>query len=408
MQAAVGAAMQAAMANVADDYPFYPEDVFSPQALRQPFEHYRRVRDLGPVVRLKGVDALALSRFDDVQAALRTPDILIAGAGNGFNDIWNTPGEPNLITMDGAPHRKMRTQFDRPLRPGALRQHRDMLKAMIVEKVRQVADGNTFDAVAHLAKHLPLAAISFLVGLPEAGRQNMLRWAAAVFNMVGPASPALAEDLATMLEFRDYLLTVDPAHLPEDGWAKMLFDAAGEGKLTVDAARAALGGLIGPSLDTTINAKSNLLYNLAAHPDQWAKLRRNPALVPSAVVEGVRHSAVVRWFARVATADYRAGDVSVPQGTRVMLMFGSANRDERHYPDPDTFQADRNPQDQLGWGTGPHMCSGMHLAKLEMEVLLEALIENVETLEAGEPVIGANRGLYGLEGLPMRMRLRAA
>ena len=137
------------------------------------------------------------------------------------------------------------------------------------------------------------------------------------------------------------------------------------------------------------------------------KLRRDPSLISSAVFEGVRHSAVVRWFSRLAVADYRAADVFVPEGTRVMVMYGSANRDERHYQDPDRFLVDRNPQDQLGWGTGPHMCGGMHLARLEMEVLLEALVENVETLEVDQPVLGTNRGLYGFESLPMRMKLLA-
>ena len=92
--------MQLATA-LAPDYPLYEGDVFSPDALRRPFEHYRRIRDLGPVVRLRGLDVLALGRFDDVRAALQTPDVMICGAGNGFNDVWNTPGEPNLITWTG-------------------------------------------------------------------------------------------------------------------------------------------------------------------------------------------------------------------------------------------------------------------------------------------------------------------
>ena len=397
-----------ATAEIAGNYPSYDEDLFAPEALRHPFEHYRRMRDLGPVVRLQGVDALALPRFNDVQAALRTPEALISGAGVGFNVTFNSPGpEPNVLGSDGARHRKLRTHLTRPLMPGALRQHRDMLKSMISEQVRQVADGCTFDAVAEVAKHLPMAAISFLVGIPEDGRQNMLRWATAIFNMVGPDSPAFAEDLATFREFRAYLLSIDPAQLHENGWAKMLFDTVEAGKLTIGEARAALSGLLGPSLDTTINAKSNLLFNLATNPEQWAKLRGDPSLIPGAVFEGVRHSAVVRWFSRMAVADYRAGDVFIPEGTRVMVMYGSANRDERHYQDPDRFLVDRNPQDQLGWGTGPHMCGGMHLARLEMEVLLEALIENVETLDADQPVLGTNRGLYGLESLPMRMQLLA-
>ena len=225
--------------------------------------------------------------------------------------------------------------------------------------------------------------------------------------MVGPISPAFAEDLGTFLEFRGYMLSVDPATLSENGWARTLFAVAERGEISVDEARSVLGGFVAPSLDTTINAKSNLLHNLATNPGQWDRLRRDRSLIPSAVVEGVRHSATVRWFSRMAAADYRAGDVAIPEGTRVMVMYGSANRDERHYPDPDAFQVDRNPQDQLGWGAGPHVCAGLHLAKLEMQVLLEAMIENVEHLEADEPVISANRGLYGLESLPMRMTRKA-
>ncbi len=391
------------MDDLTSRYPCYADDVFAPQALRQPFEHYRQIRDLGPAVCLYGVEAVALSRFDDVRTALQTPEILISGKGNGFNEIWNTPRGPDLINSDGADHRRLRKHLARPMMPAALQQYRGLLKSLITEQVCKLAGSDTFDAVSGLAKHLPLAAISFLVGLPEAGRQNMLRWAASIFNMVGPASPALGEDLQILLEFRDYMLSVDPAHLPEDGWAKTLFDAAHAGTLTMDEARAVLGGFVAPSLDTTINAKSNLLHNLATQPDQWAALRQNPALIPNAVVEGVRHSAVVRWFARVAVTDYRAGDVFVPEGMRVMLMFGSANRDERHYPDPDAFKISRDSRDQLGWGTGPHICAGLHLARLEMEVLLEALVENVATLEADEPVVSANRGLFGLESLPLRM-----
>jgi cytochrome P450 len=86
-----------------------------------------------------------------------------------------------------------------------------------------------------------------------------------------------------------------------------------------------------------------------------------------------------------------------------MVMFGSANRDERRYDHPDRFDVARNPRDHLGWGTGPHMCVGMHLAKLEMELLLEALLDHVEAIDADEPVFGVNAGLYGIDGLPLRL-----
>lgn len=386
------------------DYPVYESDIFSDDGLRYPYEHYSAMRALGPVVRLRGHDFYALTRFDDVQAALRDPETLISGRGVGLNDIINDPiPEPTVIHSDGARHRTLRNNISRPLMPAALREHRAMLKGMIETQVRDCVGIGTFDGVERLARHLPIAAIAYLVGLPEDGRQNMLRWAAAQFNLQGPYSPALEAAVSTFRESRAYLTTFDPSQLRQGSWADRLFKLVEEGKLTEGEARAAVSGYVLPSLDTTISSKSNLLYNLGRFQDEWLRLRHEPQLIPSAVVEGMRFNSVVRYFSRFAKTDYNNGDVAIPAGSRVALMFAAANRDERHYANPDRFDITRNPQDQLGWGTGPHMCVGMHLAKLEMEVLLEALVENVNAIEVDEPLYGTNKGLYGIETLPMRL-----
>ena len=183
----------------------------------------------------------------------------------------------------------------------------------------------------------------------------------------------------------------------------MLFDAVSAGKLSASEARGALRSYVIPSLDTTIYAKANLLFNLASAPDQWQMLKDDRSLIPAAVLEGLRHSAVARWFSRVAVENYIVDGSVIPKGRRVMIMYGSANRDERRYADPDRFDLTRNPTDQLGWGTGPHMCLGMHLAKLEMEVLLESLLEKAASIEVDVPTVGINAGLYGIDSLPMRL-----
>lgn len=392
-----------------DVWPHYSVDLFQSDALRHPFPHYRAIRDLGAAVRLGIPEVVALGRFKDVQTALRNPEILISGDGVGFNAIANAPmPNPPTIRSDGTRHRRLRSVLSKPLMPTALKERRDMLKAMIATRIDELVGGDTFDAVTTVAQHLPLQAVSYLVGLPEEDRQQMLRWASASFNSTGPYSTIdtedseLAADLETAISVKAYFHTVKREYLRPGSWAASLFDAVDAGKLKKPEAHAAISGLVLPSLDTTIYAKANLLYNLARNPDQWAVLKADRSLVSSAVLEGVRHSAVVRWFSRVAASDYEAGDVRVPAGTRVMLLYGSANRDERRYPDPDRFDVTRNPVDQLGWGTGPHMCAGMHLARLEMEVMLEALLERVDRFEAGEPVLGNNRGLYGIDSLPMR------
>jgi cytochrome P450 len=121
------------------------------------------------------------------------------------------------------------------------------------------------------------------------------------------------------------------------------------------------------------------------------------------VLEGVRHSSVLRWFSRVAAEDYSVDGFVVPKGERVMLLYGCANRDERRYADPDRFDVTRDARDHLAWGTGPHMCAGMHLARIEMEVLLETLVEARVDLVSGDPVIGVNAGLFGFSQLPFRI-----
>lgn len=391
----------------AEEYPVYRENLFSVDALREPFEHYRAIRNLGPVVRLENPDVYAISRYADVQNALRSPEVLISGKGVGFNDHINAIVEqPPVIQSDGDRHRRLRSVLSKPLMPAALKERRSMLLEMITTRIEEIADGREFDAVTSIAQYLPLQAVSHLVGLPEEGREEMLRWAAAFFNSVAPLKPGdleLETALKSLLEVRAYLESVNPARLRPGSWADQLVQAAGAGKLKLEEARAALSGLVIPSLDTTIYAKGNLLYNLGRNPDQWALLRSRPEMISSAVLEGVRYSAVVRWFARVAATDYISGGVQIPQGARVMLMYGSANRDPQHYPDPDRFDITRNPVDQLGWGTGPHICVGMHLARLEMEVMLEALVSRVKRIEVGVPILGANRGLYGFDSLPMRM-----
>jgi cytochrome P450 len=384
------------------DYPAYDQDIFDREALRQPFEHLRAVRDLAPVVRLGNDGLLAMGRFADVQQALRSPDVLISGQGVGLNDFFNT-APPNILSSDGDFHRQLRSSVNRPLSPGALKAHRAGFKSMIADQVRAHTNIGWFEGVEALAQFLPLNAISHLVGLPEEARQKMLSWATANFDMLQPFKPELEKAIEILMGARDYLFAIEHSDVRPGSWSDLMFQDAAKGRLTMEQVYAGIGAYTLPSLDTTIHSKSGMLYFLGQNPDQWSLLKQDSSLIPGTVLESVRLSSVVRWFTRLAIADYRAGDVFVPEGARVLLLYGAANRDERHYPNADRFDVRRNPTDNLGWGTGPHICVGMHLAKMEMEVLLEALLENVDRIEVDDPVPSANGGLYGFETLQMRL-----
>lgn len=377
-------------------------DLFTDASLRDPFEDYKTIRDGGPAVRLRRPEVFAIGRFADVQAALRAPERLISGQGVGFSDVFNAPRGMNVIQSDGALHNRLRATVMRPLAPHKLREAREELKRLVAGRVATLAGAGSFNAMKGLAAFLPVQAVSHLVGLPEVGRERMLEWAAAAFNVIGPDQDKA--DLAVLAEARTFLAGLSADTVRSGSWAAHLFAAVDSGKLSMIEAMASISAYVIPSLDSTILAKGHLLHDLASHPEQWAKLRMSPEKIPSAVLEGVRRNAVIRWFSRVATDDYDADGVVVPKGARVMLMYGCANRDERHYPDADRFDIERDARDQLGWGTGPHMCAGMHLARLEMEVMLEALLEADTSLTlTGTPIIGTNRGLFGYEDLPLRI-----
>ena len=376
-------------------------DLFDDASLRDPFEDYRQLRDAGSLVRLERPDVYAISRFDDVQAALRASSVLISGEGVGFSDAFNALKGANVIQSDGDVHRRMRTTVMRPLTPAALRTAREDLKALVSTRVAALKGQGWFDAIQDLAAFLPVEAISHLVGLPETGRERLLEWAAAAFNLIGPK-----QDPTDLLSLRDasvFMGSLSEDKLRDGSWASELFAAARAGKLSPAEAMGAISAYIIPSLDTTILAKGHLLANLARNPAQWSKLCEQPALIPSVVLEGVRHSSVIRWFSRVAADDYLVGDTLLPKGERVMLLYGCANRDERHYYRPDVFDITRDARDHLAWGTGPHMCVGMHLARIEMEVLLEALVEAQVDLTSGAVEMGVNAGLYGYTRIEFRL-----
>ena len=388
------------------DVPTVDINLFTDDNLRDPFLAYRRLRDAGAVVRLSHPDVYAISRYRDVLQALRSPNALVSGEGVGFSEAFNAAKGNNVLQSDGALHRRLRAAVVQPMGPVRLRAARPALKALIGACVGELDGAGEFDAMRMLANRLPVEVVAHLVGLPPEGRARMLDWAAATFNLIGPDQDD--GDLRDLAEARAFMATLNADDVAAGSWSAELFAAAREGRISNAEALAAISAYVLPSLDTTILAMGHLLYNLARAPDQWALLREQPDLIPAAVLESVRHSAVIRWFSRVAAQDYVVDGIVIPAGARVMLMYGSANRDERHYRDPDRFDVRRDARDHLAWGMGPHMCAGLHLARIEMEVLLEALAERGVTLHTGRPVPRVNRGLHGFAALPFSIGGAAA
>lgn len=157
-------------------------------------------------------------------------------------------------------------------------------------------------------------------------------------------------------------------------------------------------------LDTTIFATANLILLFGSYPEQWDVVREDPALIPHAINGALRLESPIRAFTRFLTTETTIGTTKIPAASRVLLLYASANRDERKWQDPERFDVRRRASDHLGFGNGTHMCAGLHLARLEMMALLEVLVEKVERFEIGEPVLALNNVLRGLALLPVRVR----
>jgi len=142
----------------------------------------------------------------------------------------------------------------------------------------------------------------------------------------------------------------------------------------------------------------------ATHPDQWDLLRAEPSLMPNAINEVLRYESPLRAFTRKAARPTVIADVSVPAGARILVLYASANRDEREWSDPHTFDIRRDANRQLGFGHGTHACAGQGLARLEMQAMLGALLDRVERIElAGEPTWALNNIIRCHERLPLRL-----
>ena len=349
-------------------------DPYGRAVVTDPYPFFSAVREAGPAVYLPRRKLWAIGRFDDVRAALRAHETLVSGQGVAANDFINKRSGPITLTADGADHDRRRKVLIQPVMPPSLAALRERIAAEADGVVARLTTGKAFESIGTFASHLPVTIVAELVGLNAYGQKRMLEWAAATFNALGVLNWLGLRGVSRLLGLLGYIKKLDRKAVTPGGWADRLFDAAERGELSRAEANAMVIDYVGPALDTTILASGHMLWRLAVTPGAYDALRADPKLTPGIVNESVRLSSPIKSFTRLAVADYDAGGTMIPKGSRIAVLFASANRDARHYERADDFDVTRNPRDHVGWGHGPHVCVGMHLARLEMELLLEALV----------------------------------
>ena len=241
------------------------------------------------------------------------------------------------------------------------------------------------------------------MGLGPDRRQDLLAFADAAFNTFGPFNNRTQDSLGTVSGLLDFMQSaMSRESLRPGSWGAAAYAAADRGEISHEDAGRMMGAFVVAGMDTTVNAMSSAIWLLAQRPDQFAALRADPGLAKPAFEETLRYESPVIMFARGATRDTEIDGTPIAAGDRVVLLFGSANRDERRYPHADRFDITRNPLDHVAFGYGIHVCVGAGLARMEGPAILASLARRVERLELdGEPRRHLNNVIRGLAQLPV-------
>lgn len=387
------------------DVPVYRPDIYRTAAIIDPYPHYAALRDLGPVVWLPRQRVYALPRYAECKTVLRDDKTFISGEGVALNPVSNRLSRGTTLNSDGAEHEQRRKLLAHRMLPRALH----AISANVDEQAAAVVDAalarGVVDGVADVASALPLAVVPDLVGWPRNQREHLLAWGGATFDILGPLNRHAVRAVpgsTRMLQFARRVVrdrTMLDGSLGHD-----VLLAADAGKISYAECAPLMIDYIAPSLDTTISAIANALHLFATHPEQWQLLRDDSALIPDAVNEVIRYEAPLRAFARKVCQDTEIASTPIAAGSRVLVLYASANRDEREWETPDVFDIRRDAKRHLGFGNGAHACAGQALARLETTAMLRALVERVERIElSGTPIWAINNIIRRHERLPLKL-----
>jgi cytochrome P450 len=378
--------------------------------LDDPYPTYRRLRDEAPVFEDAERGMWALTRYDDVHAAAgdwETFSTSASGTGNDLDDTYQLflPAG-DLAGNDPPIHTRLRTALRAAFSPSALRvRFEPAVRANAVRRIDAFAGTGRADFAADLARPIPGSVMFSWFGFPDEDHPQLLEWFGQMLERDAgrPELPAVA--LAARDHVRAYVLETARQRQanPSDDLMSFLAAAVDAGDLETDELLGASLLLFVAGITTTSGLISNSLLHLATFPDQRARLAADPTLLPGAIEELVRYDAPIQALIRATTRDVELHDTVIPSGSRVALVWASANRDERHMTDPDVLDVTRPPQRHLSFGEGIHHCLGAPLARLEARIVFEELLRRIPEYEVAGPVVRIKTPTdRSLESLPVR------
>jgi cytochrome P450 len=363
---------------------------YSPYAYEiheDPYPVYARLRAEAPVYRNDELDFWALSRHEDVLAAFRNVD--------GFSNSYGVSLDPSafspdahkvmsFLALDPPRHTRMRSLVGKGFTPSKVAQMEERIRAIAVEHLAVALERGTFDFIADFAGKLPMDVISELVGVPAVDREEIRRLADLVVHRedgLFDVPPAGMDAALTLVGY--YQGMVDERRAaPRDDLTSALLEAELDGdRLTDEEIVAFLFLMVVAGNETTTKLLGNAWYWAWRHPDERAKPFADGSRVGDWIEETLRFDTSSQMLLRVARTDLAIRGSTIPEGDRVLLLIGSANRDEEVFADPDRYDLDRDTSRLVSFGSGRHFCMGAPLARLEARLALTELVKQVASYD---------------------------
>lgn len=392
-------------------------DPFSDVYFDDPYDMYRRLRDEAPVYFSERYGFWALSRYDDVVTAHR--DWQTFSSSHGV-DLHTMSSDPELIAtyrsiimMDPPAHDRLRALVSRVFTPRAVQALEPIVREVVLAFLEPLDGRDTFDAVAEFSAPFPVEIISRILGVPKEDRQQIRLWLDAQLHrepgQMSPTSDGEAAGTASGAYF--YQLVGEKRRTPGDDMLSRLTEVEvdrGDGETTKldDLEIAGFATLLGGAgAETVTKLVGNAFVLFARHRDQYEKVIDDPAQIAPAVEEILRFWPPSQYQGRFSVRDSTVHGGTLPAGYPVLLVTGSATRDERFYGNPDVFDIGRTPGQALGFGLGIHSCLGAALARMESRIAIEEMARRWPRYEIDEA--GLRRvhmsNVAGFSNVPVRV-----
>jgi len=391
-------------------------DPFSQEFFDGAYETYRRLRDEAPVYYNAKWDFWALSRYDDVAPATKDHETYSSAKGATLDMVKAhddaIPVPKVIISMDPPEHQKMRKLVSNVFTPRAITLMESMVREKVYERIEEL-DPSSFDVVADFSAVFPNDVITTMLGVPKEDRHQIRLWVDMLLERHPGeiAVPATGFEASMNTGIYYYNLIQKRRAEPQDDMISRLIETEierdGQVEKLTDVDIAGFATLLGGAgAETVTKLVGNAIVAFADFPDQWQKLRDDHSKIPAAVEELLRFEAPSQYQVRTAMRDVTLHGITIPAGSAVLLVTGSATRDERMFPDPDRLDIDRERKMgfNLALGYGIHSCLGAALARMEGRIALEALLDLIPEYEVDRDGLRrvAMSNVCGWSNVPVR------